>query len=416
MTLFANKNNLSFMNKIKFILTCSDGVWDCVTKLEVKKNLKKILFSVPENLSKNDYSDYILNKMLYGDKNLKIEGIKNTSLRLFGNSADDITAQLIFMIPNNNDIIISNYTITEKNPEYNKENQDYYCTFNDNENYLFCACDGHGNDYTGRFTSKTVCDDLLLELGIQHEEDKKSDDMSISENNEDIVMESSYPFFEEIKKDPTTSLKNLFDKLNILLYNKSKNMAISKSNFVKEIFPEKYSSLPYLVKTDNSKIIQGGTTCTIIIISKVTNNWPKILCANVGDSESILGEINTLDQSITTELLTNSSYIEDITEFNRIRDFNPDPNNRLLPRIKFFIMKPTGILTTLYKIDGNEVVKENDQVIGYYKNVNHERASSLVFYSQFDSQGLAYTRSLGDFALKHLGVTCEPFINLKYWN
>ena len=409
-------NNLSFMNKIKFILTCSDGVWDCITKSEVEKNVKKILFQIPANLSKNDYSQFILNKLMYGDNLNQIEGFKNTSLRLFGNNADDVTAQLIFMIPHDNDIIISSYTISEKNPQYNKENQDYYCTFNDDENYLFCVCDGHGSGYTGRFTSKTVCNDLLFELGVSPEDDRNSDDMSISENDDDILMESSYPFFEEIKENPTLNLKKLFHQLNTSLYIKSKNIAKSKTNYVKEIFPENYQSFPYLIKSDSSRIIQGGTTCTLIILTKVANNWPKILCSNVGDSESILCEINIVDQTSKIELLTNPCSNEDYNEFYRIRNFNCDPNNNLLTRIKFFIMNKSGEFKPLFKICNNDIIRENKNVVGFYKNINYERASSLMFYSQYDTQGLAYTRSIGDFALKHLGVTYEPFINLKYWN
>lgn len=423
MTSLVNNNFLPFsVNETRFIILSSDGVWDCIKKQELTENIFKILASIPQNIIKINYSEYILNKLIYGDVNLKIEGILNISIRLFGISADDITAQLILMIPNNGDILISSYSITIKNPTGNKENQDYFLSSNQGDNYLFCVCDGHGEGFSGRFSSSSVCDDLLKKFDIDvfvNELNFSSDsdvEMDLTSSNNDNKMELVEDLQSEFSKldlsqNITNDISSLFKSLNNSLYLKF------KEKLKKEIIPLNYENFPYLTY-ENNKILDGGTTLTLIILKKVKNNWPKILCANVGDSEAIIGNINTSNNKFNFELLTNSCSPEDPSEFDRIRKFNPSPYDSNFPKINFEIANyQSGSKANLYVKDKNGNINIQDKnIVGFYKNVNYDRATSLKFNFLNSVQGLAYTRSIGDFSLKHLGVTCQPYINLKHWN
>lgn len=223
----------------------------------------------------------------------------------------------------------------------NGENQDAFsCSSLDvnGENvYIIIVCDGHGS--LGKFYSHNVINLLL-----------NDENYSLISNIEAIIENSNY-------------LSLIFEGINDKL------------------------------DTFKNKLKSGGTTCTVLIITRT-----KIITANIGDCEA------HIKFSSSIETIINDNSIESIVtgdSFVLTKDHSPkniiDAEEILKNghNIRYDLIKKSGGITPVYKMLGNKLTKiiYNDRSQFYYMNMNNEYA--MYIDSKFGGSS-NLTRSFGD--------------------
>lgn len=173
-----------------------------------------------------------------------------------------------------------------------------------------------------------------------------------------------------------------------------------------------------IVRTANNDPVHGGSTCTIVVLIKSSNNKSAtIISANVGDSTSLLLPVNKLDApSNLYEFLSTDHGPEASEEFMRIKQMNIS-TRLLLVYDKTTVMRKFECPTVF-----NEDGKRDEQLVSnpwghglHPTNVRYEPAVYAVTPRTVskDSTCIAMTRALGDFYAHQFGLTCEPDINVR---
>jgi serine/threonine protein phosphatase PrpC len=235
----------------------------------------------------------------------------------------------------------------------NFENQDNYLIWisDDNNTKLWCIFDGHG-DY-GKYITN-IAKDTIKNYMI---------------NNYNEFLENKNQYF-----------KDLFEFTNLKIKELLKN----------EIDNVSESIDGYLIS--NNKIIDGGTTCSILIIS-----GNKCYSVNVGDSTLLVFSNNKFKE------LSGNHSPENIEEYKRIINNYTNPVKFYYDYNRSFVQEDIYITDPITK--GIKITKKG----AYYKNVRNEFGAYVSINTFYRNNiRLSMTRSLGDYVFKNNGVTYEP--------
>ena len=178
--------------------------------------------------------------------------------------------------------------------------------------------------------------------------------------------------------------------------------------------------------------LKSGTTFSVIVLLGKT-----LYIANVGDSTGLLfsgtpilkpshltDELNSsvvitptaescLDDYRTYIELTGDHSPENPEEYIRMRKFKCSEENPLSAELLCVYNedKPKHLCPRVFDIseEGVPTVRTDFETFGFsYKNVRKDKATYVT--DKYGSNALSVTRALGDYALNHMGVSCEPEI------
>ena len=293
----------------------------------------------------------------------------------------------------------------------NYENQDDFFVLEINNVTFICVLDGHGRPF-GKKAAMFVKNELISYL---------TDELN--------------PKIDEFKLNFLTNPKEYLIRANMIVDKKLRDEFCMILNIDKnDIYSNKWLNSP-------------GTTCTLIAL-----HGTDLYVSNVGDSDAILTGLGrlpldpsidasldagldaSLDAGLDTgigRLLLNESNIdtsilsggrprpapalkltanhspESISEFYRIREYRCLDTDSNLPVMDFIYKsadsyKIANSRNRCFLVDSNGIASVTKNGF-FYKNVKNEWASAVVY-----ENGLAFTRSFGDFNLKQVGVTAYP--------
>jgi len=228
-----------------------------------------------------------------------------------------------------------------------------------NENIIAkIIADGHGKN--GTLCSKFVVKKLVEKF------DTNQDKL---EHDTEIFIKHIFPQIdEELKVELKNHIPNIEENSNGILYNKG-------------------------------QIVRGGSTCSILLIFKKQR---KVICVNLGDSDILVTYRTGLTQYTTIQLSGEDSP-DSISEFKRIR------SEAILPGLRFIYD-----IEDRYKSQFPPIFSESSELpvkilepTGnfYCKNIKKHYATLV---KAPDDEGLAFTRTFGDYSLKPYGISCIP--------
>jgi serine/threonine protein phosphatase PrpC len=147
------------------------------------------------------------------------------------------------------------------------------------------------------------------------------------------------------------------------------------------------------------KFKASGCTATMVLISET-----KMIVANVGDSDAFIFNKNlTLNKLNNNHSLTTKSEIERIMSYSKSK--GRDINITFATRDSFGVGK-----VPLW--DKNMNIQAFDPRFHFYRNRMGDIASYIEIIDEEISPMLNMTRSLGDYMLKEIGISCIPDINV----
>ncbi|RHY45771.1 hypothetical protein DYB26_002459 [Aphanomyces astaci] len=305
-----------------------------------------------------------------------------------------------------------------------KENQDTFLAIRHNTHVALAVFDGHGKSH-GKLAAETA--KAFFEHKFQQDHT-----------------------YEELRIDGEATLRLLFDECHATI-----RQAFQAYYERRRLHAEERNGGYLVVKQgllQKSLLVQGGTTASIVV---VLDSGATMLCANVGDSSSLLCVPSPLDASwsslqassvlhllrkhntlppvaVPVELPESTSVVqlcgdhspECMTEFQRtalarsistkhgnmpellfVYDSLIDghSNQRVSVREKHIALEKSPVFTVV-----DDVVAKAGEG-SYYKNVRQEWASLCCTPAKAKyHESLAFTRSLGDFYIHSFGLTHQP--------
>ncbi|OQR95986.1 hypothetical protein ACHHYP_17389 [Achlya hypogyna] len=253
---------------------------------------------------------------------------------------------------------------------------------------------------------------------------------------------------------PERTLRGLFHECHLAIKEALRHRYEDARNNVQERKGSFLVIKPTLLQ--KSVLVQGGTTASIVVIL----HGRTILCANVGDSVTLLSSASAVVPDTSWKalesiarihnatgprcsppadlvaeparpplllMLTGDHSPESLNEFNMVAKARHIPHQPHVPELMFLY---DGIVPGTTAAGKRMTLREKHQLLerrpvfvvqnrdihraaegSYYKNIRQEWASLCCTPAKAKyHESLAFTRSLGDFYMHHYGLTHEPDI------
>ncbi len=168
-----------------------------------------------------------------------------------------------------------------------------------------------------------------------------------------------------------------------------------------------------IVRDSLNTYVCGGSTLTVTIVSTLIDGSRIVLCANVGDSDTIIVQ-NTEESALTFEHLTVDHSPDNHSEFERLKNLDPTifPKKLSLE----YEMKPGYILSKdedirIFNEDGSTKPVSSG---AYHTTVRKD--FSMYAKNNHDDINIAMTRAIGDFVIHKYGMTHLPSVKIHKVN
>ena len=288
-----------------------------------------------------------------------------------------------------------------------KVNQDAHCVihFKNSDNVSGCAicvADGHGEK-----------GEIASECGLKF--------------LKEIIRRGA----DELYREPVSFLNKAFSHIHDKIRDSLVD-ALKDEKYEVEVNKLTGEILKRRMPTHAFTSLKSGTTFSVIVLLGKT-----LYIANVGDSTGLLfsgtpilkpshltDELNSsvvitptaescLDDYRTYIELTGDHSPENPEEYIRMRKFKCSEENPLSAELLCVYNedKPKHLCPRVFDIseEGVPTVRTDFETFGFsYKNVRKDKATYVT--DKYGSNALSVTRALGDYALNHMGVSCEPEI------
>lgn len=276
-----------------------------------------------------------------------------------------------------------------------KVNQDHFFNLK-SDNGLHCVsiiADGHG--IHGVIASHTTID-TIRDFFVPHI--NSLSDLIIPLLDDQLMLQT---FFNDIFSRAHSNVRQAFLDLN------SSHILDLSDPYGIVLIPCGFQNMP----------VSGGTTLTITIVVTLIDGTKKVVCANVGDSESIFIKTNSVDQTSVKgmfEHLTVNHSPDNLSEFVRIRDLDstlyPEKLSleyELLPSHRYFSLQNLSVFNS-------EGIPNSVPNGAYHTTIRKDYAHYAKAKSNtYNGFALAMTRAIGDFEGHKYGLTYILSVSIK---
>ena len=238
--------------------------------------------------------------------------------------------------------------------------------------YLFGVCDGHGNLFflilgiNGHFASNHVKNYLPANLQLIDVNKILHENINFKKYNSNDSKIHKKIRIEEIKIDVVdkSNFKQFYEKnFDKLLFSQGLDSDKEVASIISESFQKTHEDI---LERSFDVNLSGTTVCSIFILGQT------LYCANVGDSRSIIGQLNN-DKTFKHLQIS--------------RDHKPDD-----------------------KEEQSRIIQNGGRVESYKGENDEDIGPARVWLKDEDLPGLAMSRSIGDLLAARVGVLYEPEI------